>query len=93
MNLKLSNFSFLLTIVYGILHTVPVLARDTSDLMENNLIQFNDNGAWCWYQNERLIIDTENGKLIFGSVASGVYFYSLNAGKQFSQTKKMLLIR
>ena len=27
----------------------------------------NDNGAWCWYEDERAIID--NGKLIVGSVA------------------------
>lgn len=31
------------------------------------LIVFNDNGAWCWYQDERVII--HNGKLIIGSVA------------------------
>jgi len=31
------------------------------------VIVFNDNGAWCWYQDERVII--HNGKLIIGSVA------------------------
>lgn len=31
------------------------------------LTVFNDNGAWCWYQDERVIV--HNGKLIIGSVA------------------------
>ncbi|MDZ7393984.1 MAG: T9SS type A sorting domain-containing protein [candidate division KSB1 bacterium] len=39
------------------------------DLVAGNLIQFNDNGAWCWYQDERAVIDTSTNKLIVGSVA------------------------
>ncbi|MBN1796893.1 MAG: BNR-4 repeat-containing protein [Sedimentisphaerales bacterium] len=31
------------------------------------VITFNDNGAWCWYQDERVIVN--DGKLIIGSVA------------------------
>ena len=34
-------------------------------------IQFNDNGAWCWYQDERALVDTKANKLLIGSVASG----------------------
>jgi hypothetical protein len=34
-------------------------------------IQFNDNGGWCWYQDERAVVDAKNNKLIIGSVASG----------------------
>ncbi len=40
------------------------------DLVDGNLMQFNDNGAWCWYQDERAIIDTAGGKLVVGSVGS-----------------------
>jgi hypothetical protein len=32
-------------------------------------ITFNDDGGWCWFQDERAIVD--HGKLIIGSVASG----------------------
>lgn len=39
----------------------------TGLLYAGPLIVFNDNGAWCWYQDERVII--HNGKLIIGSVA------------------------
>jgi hypothetical protein len=40
------------------------------DLVKGNLIQFNDNGAWCWYQDERAILDPARGKIVLGSVAS-----------------------
>jgi len=39
--------------------------------VNGELLEFNDNGGWCWYQDERVIVDRENGKLIIGSVASG----------------------
>ena len=45
--------------------------QDGQDLVSGNLIQFNDNGAWCWYQDERAVVDTISGKLILGSDASG----------------------
>lgn len=37
------------------------------DKVNGNLIQFNDNGAWCWYQDERVLIDAVNGKIILGA--------------------------
>lgn len=41
------------------------------NFVNGNLVQFNDNGAWCWYQDERAVIDAIGNKLIVGSVASG----------------------
>ena len=35
------------------------------------LVEFNDNGGWSWYQDERVLVDLDNQKLIIGSVASG----------------------
>lgn len=40
-------------------------------IASSSIIQFNDNGAWCWYQDERALVDTKANKLIIGSVASG----------------------
>jgi hypothetical protein len=34
-------------------------------------IVFNDDGGWCWYQDERAIVDPETNTLIIGSVAIG----------------------
>ncbi len=45
---------------------LPLEAQDTP-----GLVTFNDDGGWCWYQDERAIIAGE--KLIFGSVAAGVH--------------------
>jgi len=47
-----------------------LLAQEARDLVRGNLIQFNDNGAWCWYQDERAIVDAGRGRLVLGSVAS-----------------------
>ncbi len=44
--------------------------QEAQDLVSGNLIQFNDNGAWCWYQDERAVVDMAGGKLIIGSDAS-----------------------
>lgn len=49
-----------------------VIAQEKSDVVNGNMIQFNDNGFWCWYQDERALIDTDMGKLIVGSDASGL---------------------
>jgi hypothetical protein len=40
------------------------------DLVSGNLIQFNDNGNWSWYMDERAVVDRAGGKLIVGSNAS-----------------------
>jgi BNR repeat-containing family member len=34
------------------------------------VIVFHDDGGWCWYQDERVIVD--RGRLIIGAVASGL---------------------
>ncbi|HMD61118.1 MAG TPA: BNR-4 repeat-containing protein [Opitutaceae bacterium] len=36
-----------------------------------DLIVFNDNGAWCWYQDERVVVDRANGTILAASVAAG----------------------
>ncbi len=60
-----------------ILLGIPILfvvmsasGQERMDIVHGNLIQFNDNGAWCWYQDERVAIDTLSNKLILGSAAS-----------------------
>jgi enterochelin esterase-like enzyme/lysophospholipase L1-like esterase len=40
------------------------------DRVHGDLIVFNDNGAWSWYQDERAMIDTKGGKLLVSSVAA-----------------------
>ena len=33
-------------------------------------IRINDNGAWCWFQDERALVDTKANTLLVGSVAA-----------------------
>jgi hypothetical protein len=42
----------------------------TRDVVHGNLIQFVDNGAWSWFQDERAIVDREQGSIIVGSMAN-----------------------
>jgi hypothetical protein len=41
----------------------------TTPVPAGSIVQFNDNGAWSWYQDERAIVDKAARKLIIGSVA------------------------
>ena len=46
------------------------LQSPRADKVYGNLIQFNNNGAGCWYQDERVIINGANNLLIVGSKAN-----------------------
>jgi hypothetical protein len=38
------------------------------DLVSGNLVQFDDNGIWTWYSDERAVVDTNGNKLVVGCV-------------------------
>src|SRR5215472_16660689 len=42
-----------------------------SDLVNANLIQFNQNGVWTWYSDQRTVVDTNGGKVVVGYVENG----------------------
>lgn len=67
---KIFSNGFLHAIVIIVLVRMVALGQNARDLVKGNLIQFNDNGAWCWYQDERAVIDIAGGKLIVGSDAN-----------------------
>ncbi|HQU73658.1 MAG TPA: hypothetical protein PLG66_15240, partial [Calditrichia bacterium] len=60
-----------LPLLLALLLPASIFSQGNGDYVRGNLIQFNSNGAWCWYQDERALLDTLAGKLIVGSVASG----------------------
>ena len=68
MNPRIFFNIFLHTVIISIL--IVSASSGQNDLVKGNLIQFIDNGAWCWYQDERAVIDPVNNKLILGSDAS-----------------------
>lgn len=51
--------------------TAMALTQTPQDYVLGNLIQFNDNGLWCWFQDERAVVDRQTHKVILGSDASG----------------------
>src|SRR2546423_13437752 len=58
--------------------SLPVVSRAAEsaaagrpDVVHGNLIQFNDNGAWSWFTDERAVVDAKRGTLILGSDACG----------------------
>ena len=36
------------------------------------MTQFNDNGAWTWYSDERVVVDAAGGKIIISSDANAM---------------------
>jgi hypothetical protein len=45
-------------------------SSDQADFVAGKLIVFNDNGGWCWYQDERVVVDPENQTMLIGSVSN-----------------------
>lgn len=50
------------------------------DHVAGNLIQFNSNGAWCWYQDPRLVVDPANDTLLVSSIAASDGFQGDDRG-------------
>ena len=63
---RVINF-FIACIVVLMMSTQEVRATDR---VVGNLIQFNENGAWCWYQDPRLVVDPANRTLLVSSIAT-----------------------
>lgn len=57
---------------------LQLIAQSQKDIVFGNLIQFNDNGLWCWFQDERAIVDIAKGKIIVGSSACQTGFGGSN---------------
>jgi hypothetical protein len=60
----------LIAITLTLFISTDSFGQNGRDLVRGNLIQFNDNGAWCWYQDERAVVDTVAGRLVIGSIAN-----------------------
>jgi BNR repeat-containing family member len=55
--------------VLAIMLTTTAKPASAADSVNGNLILFNDNGAWCWFQDPRAIYDPVNNSLLIGSIA------------------------
>jgi hypothetical protein len=46
-----------------------------ADNVAGNLINFDNDGYWSWYMDERSVVDVANGKLLIGSVSGSLVRY------------------
>ena len=46
----------------------PGSVAPQQDVVHGNLIQFSQNGIWCWFQDERAVVDTNANKLVVGYI-------------------------
>jgi len=64
------GFLFFILPIIALISLRSALAQ-SQDLFGGNLIQFDDNGIWTWYSDERAVIDRAGGKLVVGCVENG----------------------
>lgn len=57
------------SLVAAVVGAVAQTAWAANDVA-GELIEFNDNGAWSWFEDERAIVDAAAGKLLVSSVAN-----------------------
>jgi hypothetical protein len=46
---------------------LPCAAAAAADRVNGNLINFDNDGFWSWFMDERVIVDPTNGKILIGS--------------------------
>ncbi len=57
---------------------VPV---EPGDLVADNMILINDNGGWCWYQDEKIAYDPVGGNILTSTAACYVGFGGVNGSR------------
>jgi hypothetical protein len=57
----------LITILILVLSPGFSVSLAQQNIVNGDLIQFSNNGAWCWYQDERAVVDISNNKIIIAS--------------------------
>jgi hypothetical protein len=70
MNMRTSSRALTLFSLAVAVLVARIKTSSAADLVAGNLIQFNENGAWCWYQDPRLVIDKADNTVLISSVAN-----------------------
>ena len=88
--MKLTLDIFAALIIISICN-LPSYCQTQQNWVDGQLIEYNKNGAWCWFQDERVVVDTVNSKLVIGSAANGggvdVVIYDIKNQKIDSKTQ------
>ncbi|MBN1761135.1 MAG: hypothetical protein JW863_22595, partial [Chitinispirillaceae bacterium] len=79
------------TAVIFLVVALNTMAQQGSNWVDGELYTYISNGAWCWFQDERAVIDTAKNKLIVASTNTGnsndVALVNLDT-KQVESTKR-----
>jgi hypothetical protein len=51
---------------------------DPCDVVAGNMILLNDNGGWCWYQDEKIAYDPVSGNVLISTAADDTGFGGVN---------------
>jgi hypothetical protein len=54
---------------------------DPCDVVAGNMILLNDNGGWCWYQDEKIAYDPVSGNVLISTAADDTGFGGVNGGR------------
>jgi hypothetical protein len=71
MKAELHGCFFKYFLCFWLVYCFNLYAQLQKDIVHGNLILINDNGAWCWYQDERVVVDAEREMIILGGDESG----------------------
>lgn len=77
---------------YGIqmLHAIP-FSQTQKDYVDATVYKYVSDGCWCWFQDERTVIDTNKNKMVIGSTnmqsSCDVTIFDL-AGKKVESSKR-----
>jgi len=65
---------WLAAVIFALAAAVAAPSR-AADNVAGNLINFDNDGYWSWYMDERAVVDVANGKLLIGSVSGSPVRY------------------
>jgi hypothetical protein len=59
-----TNIMFFSAVIFACMQAT---AQSQTNWVDSKLIEYNSDGAWAWFQDERAVVDTAGEKLIIGS--------------------------
>jgi hypothetical protein len=68
-------------ILLTVLSLSQVYAVQPGDRVAGNMMLINDNGGWCWYQDDKIIYDPVGGNVITSTAARSVGFGGVNGAR------------
>jgi hypothetical protein len=71
----------LLIILLTIMNLSQPAFSDPCDIVAGNMILLNDNGGWCWYQDDKVIYDPVSGNILTSTAADEIGFGGVGGGR------------